>query len=97
MEQFVYLIKSSRNNFLQTMTPEEEAVMGEHFNYLKDMLERKQLIMAGPCLDGAFGIVVFESESLESANEFMQNDPAVKNGVMSGELHPYRASLLRKN
>ena len=97
MEQYVYLIRSARNNFLQTMTPEEEAVMGEHFNYLKDMLDKNQLIMAGPCLDGAFGIVVFESESLDSATEFMHNDPAVKSGVMSGELHPYRASLLRNN
>jgi hypothetical protein len=31
------------------------------------------------------------------AEEFMKNDPAVKNGVMTAELHPFRISLIEKN
>lgn len=69
--------------------------MGEHFAYLKELLSKGQLLMAGPCEDAAFGIVVFEAESAEAAETIMRSDPAVAKGVMIGELHPFRVSLLR--
>ena len=51
------------------------------------------MLLAGPCLDGAFGIVLFEAESDEAARAFMASDPAIQGGVMTGELHPLRISL----
>lgn len=69
--------------------------MGEHFAYLKELLAKGQLLMAGPCEDAAFGIVLFEAESVQAAEAIMQGDPAVAKGVMIGELHPFRISLLR--
>jgi uncharacterized protein YciI len=48
-------------------------------------------------LDKAFGIVVFQASSEEEAQEYMKNDPAVKKGIMTAELHPFRISLLQKD
>lgn len=80
---------------MNSMTAEESEVMGQHFQYLQDLLKEEKVILAGPCLDGAFGIVIFQAESLECARKVMQNDPSVRERVMKAELHPYRISLSR--
>ena len=95
MKQYVYLIRPVRDHFMTTMTEEESAIMGRHFQYLQDRLANNELILAGPCTDGAFGIVVFEEESEEAAQRYMESDPAVQTGVMKAELHPFKASLLQ--
>ena len=76
------------------MSSEEETVMSEHFERLKKALADGMLILAGPCLDGEFGIVIFRARSDEEAKEFMENDPAVKRGIMTAELHPFCVSLI---
>jgi uncharacterized protein len=76
-------------------TPEEDAVMGAHFEYLKGLLEEGTLILAGPSLEPVFGIIVFEAETQEEARRLVADDPSVKAGVQTPELHPFRASLLR--
>lgn len=95
MEEFVYLIKPVRANFIDTMTNEESSIMEKHFNYLKELLAEEKLILTGPCLDGAFGICVFRSESWDAAQLVMEKDPAVSAGIMGAELHKYRVSLLQ--
>lgn len=79
-----------------TMTSEEEAVVDEHFEYLEKALTEKNLILAGRCLNGEFGIVIFRAESAEQAEEFMRNDPALKKGIMTAELHSFRVALMQK-
>jgi len=93
---FLYLIKPTRSTFINDMTPEEEAVIEEHFAYLKGLLGDDRLVFAGPCLDGAFGGVVLEVESEETAFQLMMEDPSVRAGVMAPELHPFRLSLSRR-
>ncbi|WP_423410190.1 YciI family protein [Heyndrickxia sp. MSNUG] len=95
MEEFVYLIKPVRKDFIKTMTEEESGIMEKHFHYLNALLSDEKLILAGPCLDGAFGIVVFRAETMDAAREIMVNDPAVLHGLMSAEIHPYRVSLIQ--
>ncbi|MEH7444988.1 YciI family protein [Bacillus sp. JJ1122] len=95
MEEFVYLIKPVRKDFIETMTEEESGIMEIHFHYLNALLSDEKLILAGPCLDGAFGIVVFRAETMDAAREIMVNDPAVLHGLMSAEIHPYRVSLIQ--
>jgi uncharacterized protein YciI len=93
---FLYLIKPSRATFVDDMTPQEEEVMAEHFGYLKRLLAEGRLVFAGPCLDGAFGVVVLEVEAEETAFQLMMEDPSVRAGVMAPELHPFRLSLPRR-
>lgn len=95
MEQFVYFIHPIRDHFITTMSSEEEEIMLRHFTYLKNLLEENQLILAGPCLDGTCGIVIFSAESEEVARQIMENDPSVREGIMNADLHPYRVSLFQ--
>jgi uncharacterized protein YciI len=88
MPAYLYLIHPFRDDFFEQPTPEEACVMEEHFQYLKLAQEAGNLVLAGPCLDNTFGIIVFYAESDASAQTFMFNDPSVKKNVMMAELHP---------
>ena len=96
MSTFIYVVRLVKSGMFEKMSSEEEAVVEDHFNRLKKALAEGKLIFAGPTLDGKFGIVVFRAQSREEAEEFMKNDPAVKEGIMTAELHPFRVSLIEK-
>ncbi len=77
-------------------TPEETATVGAHFGYLKAATEAGRVILVGRTLNSdeeTFGICVFNAESPEEAREFMEADPAVKSGVMTAQVFPYRIAL----
>jgi uncharacterized protein YciI len=83
----------------QGPTPDEEARVSEHFQYLKALLEGGQLILAGRTLNTdplSFGIVILRAESDDAARQIMEKDPAVSNGVMHAELYPFRVALIEK-
>ncbi len=96
MPEYIYLIHPFRHGFFEQPTPEENAAMEAHFQYLKRATEAGTVLLAGPCLDETFGLVVFRAENEEAANAFMFNDPSVKTSVMMAELHPFRPSLVGK-
>jgi uncharacterized protein len=93
MSDYIYLIHPFRDGFYLQPTEEEALVMEEHFQYLEEAVESGAVILAGPCLDDTFGIVIFRAEDEEAARAFMLNDPSVKKNVMMAELHPIRLSL----
>jgi uncharacterized protein YciI len=90
---FVYLVRPIREDFPENVTAEEGAIVERHFGYLESALQSRQLILAGPCEDAAFGICLFRAKNLSEAQKFMENDPAVKEKLFSGELHAYRLAL----
>jgi uncharacterized protein YciI len=93
MPEYIYLTHPFRDGFFEEPTPEEDAIMDEHFEYLKLATESGIVLLAGPCLDNTFGVVVFRADENEAAESFMFNDPSVKKNVMMAELHPMRISL----
>lgn len=93
--EFVYILKSMKENFNESGTQEEFSIMGEHFLYLKELLMKNILILAGPELNAKFGLAVIETDSEDEARRVMENDPSVAKGVMTAELFPFRVSLLR--
>jgi uncharacterized protein len=96
MADYLYLIHPLRDGFYEQPTVEENDVMEEHFQYLQQATERGMLVLAGPCLDDTFGLIIFHAETDEKARDFMFNDPSVKKNVMMAELHPLHISLQRK-
>ena len=90
---FICLIRPSRPGFVEQMLPEEEAAMQAHAAYLDQLLSETRFFLIGPCLDRAFGISIFEAESLEAARQMMADDPTVERGVMTAEVHPFRISF----
>jgi uncharacterized protein YciI len=93
MADFVYLIHPLRDTYFDKPTAREEQAMDEHFIYLKEGTEQGVVLLAGPCLDETFDIVVLSAENEQTAREFMLNDPAVKSNVMMAELHPMKVLL----
>jgi uncharacterized protein YciI len=94
---FVCLIRPTRPGFVEEMLPEEEAAMRAHSAYLDQLVRETTFYLIGPCLDRAFGVSIFEAESLEAAREMIAHDPAVERGVMSAEVHPFRISFWRQS
>jgi uncharacterized protein len=96
MEQleFLAIAKGKRENWLATMTPEEQAIMGKHLEYVRQMSSEGKVILAGPCLDGAYGIIIYKAASFEEAQVLFNNDPAVQADIMDMELHPFKVAVM---
>ena len=98
--QFIYVIKPiSRLLKEENWTHRENEIVNRHFAFLQKMMSECKLILAGKTegLDEkTFGIVIIEADSKEEALELMKNDPGVSEGIMVGELFPYKVALLRK-
>ncbi len=93
--QFIYILTLNKKyHEQQNWTEETNATMSAHFNYLKDLFEQGVMKHVGRT-DMPFesedlnGYAIFETESSESANTIMQNDPAVRDVLMSAKLLPY--------
>lgn len=94
--EFLYQIKPVRADLMENQTQEEQEKLQSHFLYLQDLLEKGKLVLAGPCLDASFGVVILQDTNEEEAQEFMENDPAVKGKIMTAKLYPFRVSLMKK-
>ena len=95
MPHYIYLIHPLRHEFFEHPTDEENTAMEEHYQYLKNGIETGRVLLAGPCLDDTFGLVVFQAEDQISANKFMLTDPSVQKNIMMAELHPFKLSLFK--
>ena len=67
MPDYIYLIHPLRHEFFENPTLQEEAAMDEHYEYLKKATEEGTVLLAGPCLDDTFGVVVLTAESETAA------------------------------
>jgi uncharacterized protein len=98
MLQFLYRIQPTRPAMLSEGSTEQEAeVIGQHFNYLKQLTEIGTVILAGRTLNTdstSFGIIIFNAADEQAAQQLVDNDPAVQQGVMRAELFPYRVALM---
>jgi uncharacterized protein len=96
--QFLYRIQPTRTAMLsEGSTPEERTLVGQHFERLEQLMRAGVVILAGRTLNTdptSFGIVIFNADSEAAAHALMNDDPAVKGGVFSAELFPYRVALI---
>jgi len=80
-------------------TKEDNAAVGAHFNRLKAGVAAGQVLLAGRTLepgDKTMGLVIITAADETAAREFMNGDPCLLAGVMTGELHPYGLALMAK-
>jgi uncharacterized protein YciI len=94
MLEFIYLIHPYRHELAFHPTPEEEAILSGHLVYLQRAASQGTVLLAGPSLDGIFGVVIFRAEDEAAAELFMFNDPVVNGGLMVAELHPFNAAVV---
>jgi len=100
MQEFLYRLQLVRGDMLRTGPCElEQAVVAEHFAYLQDLNSRGIIIFVGRTLntdETTMGLAVFRAESDEGARQIMNADPAVKKGVMTATLYPFKVVLQGK-
>lgn len=74
-----------------TMTPELQAA---HLGNLWAMRETGALVSAGPAVNDTThaGVVILAMDSVEKAKALLDQDPAVKAGLFTIELHPWFAA-----
>ena len=96
MAEWIYFIHPPRDDFADTMTDEESAVWGVHFERFQRLMAEGVLVLVGPTLGRVnTGIAIFEAPDEEAARRIMDEDPVIAGGYARGELRPFRVSLLR--
>ena len=93
MPTYIYRNQLARDVQMDDITPEQRATFQAHLAYLNQAASDGLVVFNGTCTDFAFGIVVFEAGSVEAAQSFMKNDPAIAAGLMTGELHPFQVTI----
>ena len=91
--EYISLLRPKRPDFLTTMTPTEQATMGQHMDYVKNLFHNGKIILGGAAADGAVGILIYRVDSAEEARHLFDNDPAVMAGIGYPELHPFNIGL----
>ena len=97
MPTYIYRIQPVRPEMLsEGPTAEEERIAGEHYEYLKRLMNDGLLILAGRTLTSgysAFGIAIFNARDDEHMRAITAGDPGVAQKLFRAEWHPYRIAL----
>jgi uncharacterized protein YciI len=100
MQEFLYRLQLVRGDMLRTgPTAAEQAVVAEHFAYLQNLNAKGVIIIVGRTLttdENTMGLTIFRAESEDAARQIMDSDPAVKKGVMTATLYPFKVVLQGK-
>ena len=98
--EYLYKIQPTRLEMLtQGPTPDEATLVAQHLAYLQELAAQGVVVLAGRTLnvdERTFGVVIFRASSEQAAYSIMNNDPAVRNGIMRAELYPYRIAVMAK-
>ncbi|WP_210528944.1 YciI family protein [Rubellimicrobium arenae] len=89
MATYAYRILPPRPDFAATIQPAEMEVMGRHFAHLQDLHGRGVIRYVGRAANGDYGFCVFDAEDDDAARAVAGSDPAVAEGLMTLELHPF--------
>jgi uncharacterized protein YciI len=96
MPEWIYFIHPPREDFAETMTEAESDAWGRHWERIQRLYAEGRIVLVGPTLGRInTGICVFEAPDEAAARAIMDEDPAIAEGVATGELRPMRVSLLR--
>jgi uncharacterized protein YciI len=98
-QTYLYVLRPNRLAMLvEGPTDEETRSLERHVAYLERLTERGTVVLFGRTqTTGAetMGLVVFEAADLSAAESLMRDDPAVRDGLMSAKLYPYRIAGMR--
>jgi uncharacterized protein YciI len=98
--QWLYHLQPTRLGMLtEGPTIEEAKTVTAHFAYLEDLTEKGMMILMGRTQnndDSTFGVAIFEAGDESAARTIMENDPAIRGGMMRATLYPYKVALMRK-
>jgi uncharacterized protein YciI len=93
MASFAYRLLPPRPEFWASLGPGEVALMARHLDHLRRLKEEGAVRFVGRTDsltgEGDYGFVVIEARNAAQANAIARSDPAVSEGLMQLELHPF--------
>jgi uncharacterized protein YciI len=95
--EFAYQLRPAFDrSFMSQATPEQRAVFEAHGEWLEERYAEGQVLFAGRCYDGPFGLVVLDAADEDEARRLMESDPSVREGVQTAELYPFKTFIARE-
>ena len=99
-KQFAYVLRLiPRLRDAKNWTEADNAAVGRHFRRLQQLHSEGKVVLAGKTQDDAdesqFGVVILEVNSEDEARKIMEDDDAVRAGVMTARLFPFRVALIK--
>lgn len=61
----------------------------QHLEFLKQGREERTILMNGPFVDGAGGLVIYKGASLDEIEKLVNTDPYIVNGAREYEIHEW--------
>ena len=95
MHHFLYTLEPLSFEHPDHMTDAERRIARAHYAYLNRLADEGVVFSAGRTEGAELGIVVFSAESEAEATRIMEEDPAIKSGILRARLYPYRMALHR--
>ena len=66
----------------------------QHGKYLKELMDKGSLQIAGPFLDGSGGLVVLNVPDESTARQIVENDPGIRDQILEPEtIRPFRIAF----
>ncbi len=65
----------------------DEVLMQREKEYLAGLQRSGEIFLSGPLADHSAGIVVYDVQSLREATDLVENQPMVRAGLLSVDLH----------
>lgn len=97
MNQWLYVLRPNRPEMLVSgPTPAEAATVGRHAAHCDTLGHEGVMLMVGrtqTSTPDTMGLAVFVAEDEAAARRIMESDPAIVEGVMSGNLFPYKIAF----
>lgn len=91
MPLFLYSIEPARPEMPDAPTAAEAAAVQAHFAYLQAAFEAAVVRYVGRTLAPPhLGLAIFEAPSEAHAEAFLQQDPAVAQGIFHGRVQPWK-------
>ncbi len=98
-KQFVIVLRlQPKYQDEKNWTEADNQALGRHFAKLQQLQKDGKLILAGrTTVKESMGVVILEVESETEARKVMDDDDAVKAGIMSAEVLPFQTALVKGN
>ena len=95
--QWLYVTRPARPAMLTDgRTEHEQRVLADHVAHVSRLAEEGVIFLIGrtqTTTPDTIGLAMFFADSEEEARAFMNSDPAIAGGMMTGELFPYRVAF----
>jgi D-alanyl-D-alanine carboxypeptidase len=98
-QQFVIVLRlNPKYQDEKTWTEADNQAVQRHFAKLQQLQKDGKLVLAGRTLvKESMGVVILEVETEAEARRIMEEDDAVKAGIMSAEVLPFQTALIKGN